>query len=367
MEIRIYEITETGFVPCLTTSKAASVTYTVSAFTAGGFEVTFPFGEFGVGEFRLDRLVLIDKHYAGVITDIEYKSDNGADIAVITGYNLLGLLTQHIVLPPNFNGTGTADFDSVAGSAEKCIKYYWNNNVGINAHSKRRIPFVMVGSNLDRGKQNVSYSARFNLLSDVTAELAEAGDLVVTAVLDVINTTIIFDVHNPVDRTFGQQTVSPVVLATDRKTALSMRYSNGLTGSSNAFYATKSGGQFDGATPVQLYKRGNYTGISRRERHLNVSVPDGGDMASQVSHAMTQYEPIHTLTAEINFTRLRYREDFDVGDIITVSNKAWGVTSDLQITSATVTADSSGVSVSVTLGGAKKSMVEILTRNAKNI
>ena len=350
MEIRIFEITGSGFEPKLITHLAANIYYTVDAFTAGGFEIIFPFGAYGALEFQLNRLILIDKHYSGIITDIEYTTSGNAEMINISGYNLLGLLTQRLTVPPS------GEFDSITSNAETCIKHYWNNNIASDASFERRIPFIFISANLGRGA-NTSYSSSMDLLSDVTSELAVFGGLVVTADVDILNSQFIFDVHEPKILTFGQQDNPPVVISVERSTALTMAYANGLTGSSNAFYVD----DYVYTRPAE-----DSTGISRRERKLSVSVDTSGDLVQQVAHTMTQYEPIKSLTADVNFAKLKYREDYNVGDIITVTNHVWGVTADIQITAVTITADSSGTKTSLTLGADRMSVVEILIRNAKN-
>jgi len=376
MEVRVYEYNSGEFITRLITYAAINLKFKIHAFEPSGFSFDFPLGEFGANEFIRDRFVLIDD-FIGIIEDKKRNTDANNNMMSITGIDIKGLLQRRIIIPHTFSGIqGTAGFDVVTGYTDACIKQFWRSNIGINAEPNRRFEFITIGGNKNIGINNDKYMARFNRLSDVTAELAKGANLAITSMPMIEAGTILLDVAEPVMRTAAQSDVSPIILSLDRQTVLQIEYIQEADSYRNAFYATRSGAQFADEALTMLFLRGNEpepSGLLRREVHLNVSVntPVAGqeyiEMKRQAVHNFINYEETDALNAKINFTHLKYKRDYDVGDFITVQNKDWGVEADIKITAVEIAYNSTARTETVILGTGEKGYVKRLLTEIKNI
>ncbi|MCL2771967.1 MAG: siphovirus ReqiPepy6 Gp37-like family protein [Oscillospiraceae bacterium] len=379
MEIRIFDWENGEFITRFITYKASNQKYKVHAFEPSGFSFDFPLGEYGAWEFKRGRFVLIED-FIGVIEDIRRNTDANNDMMSISGKDIKGLLAQRIIIPITFSGIqGTAGYDIATGWTDACIKHFWRNNISVNAELNRRFPFIIIGADKNIGTSDDKYMARFEKLSDVTAELANNANVVITSKLvgatpQIEAGTILLDVVLPTMRTYNSD--QPLILSLDRQTALQLEHIQEAGGYRNAFYATQSGAQFADETLTMLYVRDGETesaNLDRREEHINVSVntPVAGqeynEMRRQAVHDMLNYEETNTLSAHANFTHLKYKRDYDVGDFVTVQNKDWGIETDIQITAVEISDDASGRTETMTLGTGEKSYIKQILTEVKNI
>jgi len=378
MEIRVFEyclnsVQDCGeFIPRLIPCRAFNIKYHVHAYESGSFSFDFPLKEFGAGGFIRSLFVLIED-FIGVIGNIKLNSETG--MMSVSGKDIKGLLIYRPVIPLAFSGIqGTAGFDVATGYTDACIKHFWRNNIGINAEQKRRYEFIEIGADKNIGNPNDKYMARFDKLSDVTAELAKGADVVITTTPQLEQGKILLDVALPTMRTISSD--KPLVISIDRQTALQLEYIQESDVYRNAFYATRSGSQFADEALTMLYMRDGESepsGLERREGHINVSVntPVAGqeynEMRRQAVHDMQNYERTDALSAKVNFTHLKYKRDYDVGDFITVQDIEWGVETDIQITAVEISHDTGGRTETVTLGTGKKGYIRQLLTEINNI
>lgn len=378
MEVRVYTPPDgvSGFVQRLVTTKAINNRINEQVRKVGSFEFQFPVEEYGADEFQKYRIVLLDKYFAGIIEDVIYSIDSSGEIMTVKGKDLKYFLTRRIALPPAASGTSVlAGYDVVNGPTETCIKHYWDANIQSAAQLSRRVPGFIVAPDLGRGLADDKYKARHNILSDITEELAEAPRLIIKSTVDILSGTYIFDIAEPMNKTAGQIILPPVVFSIERQNVLNMEYQDITSSGSNLFYATRSGDQYaDEALTLMYYREGEDEpeGIYRHEKHLNVSsdTPTAGqeyeEMRRQVLHEMESYIYTQSFTAAANHTRMRYRVDYNPGDIVTVYNRQWGVMLDAQITGVTTTATENGTVYSVTFGESKPNFIQRLSRDINN-
>lgn len=378
MEVRVYLPPDgvSGFIPCLVTTKAASVRINEHVRKVGSFEILFPAEEYGAEQFQKYRIVLLDKYFTGIIEDITYTTDENGEMMTVKGKDLKYFLSRRIALPPAASGTSVlAGYDVVNGPTETCIKHYWDTNIQSAVQLSRHIPGFAIAPDFGRGVTDDKYKARHNNISDITEELAEAPKLIIKATVDILSGTYIFDVAEPEDKTAGQTILPPVVFSLERQNVLNMEYQDITSSGSNLFYATRSGDQYaDEALTLMYFREGEDEpeGIYRHEKHLNVSsdTPTAGqeyeEMRRQVLHEMESYIYTQSFTAAANHARMRYRVDYNLGDIVTVYNRRWGVTLDAQITGVTTTAMESGTVYSVTFGESKPNFIQRIHRDINN-
>ena len=319
---------------------------------------------------------MIDGLFIGVIEDIRRNTNNNNNTVSVSGTDIKGLLKRREIIPQTFSGIqGTAGFEVVAGYTDYCIKQYWRLNIGANAMPNRRFDFITISADKNIGNPSDFYKSRFDKLSDVTSELAHGANVVITVTPQIEQGTILLDVANPDMRTVSSD--RPLIISIDRQTALELEFLQETGNYHNVFYTTRSGAQFADEALTMLYLRDGESesvGINRFEEHINVSVntPVAGqeyiEMRRQAVHTMTNYEEINTLNGKLNFTHLKFNEDYNAGDFVTVQNLDWGVETDIQITSVEIADDGNGGRTeSVILGTGEKGYIKTLTTEIKNI
>lgn len=368
MEIRVYSYENGKFETKHVTEKSPEVKYTDHAYAVSAFEFKYPLDEYGVKEFVINRIVLIEKSFIGLIYGISVTANADQRMLTVSGHDIKRLFTNRPILPINYSGvSGTAGYEATKGYTEDCIKHYWKYNVGELADTYRRVPFFVTAPSKSRGNPNDKYMARFGTVADVTSELARTEKLAVTTAFDLANSKVIFDVKVPA--------MLPMVLSLDRATALSVGYEADNAEYRNAFYATRSGAQFADEAYTALYYRDDklVSGHERVEQHLNVSVstPETGreyeEMKRQAVHGMKDYEQTEQLTATVNFTKEVYRRDYNVGDFLTVQLPELNLTSVVQITAVEVSeSGNSGRVVNAVLGDERKQIIQKIRAEIKN-
>jgi hypothetical protein len=151
----------------------------------------------------------------------------------------------------------------------------------------------------------------------------------------------------------------------------SKEYEN-LTGQvyteSTADYANSAliGGEGEGAERVFVTIDGG-SGEARRELFIDAKDLRQEDFPNDYADALlfrgqsalSELAPRYTFDAEVNpHGNLAYKTDFDVGQVVKVISKAWGVTQTARITEIEETYDASGLSLAVTFGKSELTLAQ---------
>ena len=176
------------------------------------------------------------------------------------------------------------------------------------------------------------------------------------------------------DHTAGQSDRVRVIFDIRRRTALSMAYDYDAGDSRNVFYTTMDGAEFaDEALTVTYLREGETEprGIRRREQHLSVSAdtPIAGEEYSELRRKALmeaeRYRAAESLTCEIAEGPYRYREDYCLGDIVTLRCREWGVSMDARLTEMTTEYSAGGVRHTAVFGTAPLTVFGRLRRQLR--
>lgn len=82
-------------------------------------------------------------------------------------------------------------------------------------------------------------------------------------------------------------------------------------------------------------------------------------MATKADGELEQYGKIVNFVSTINASQnLKYKQDFNVGDVVTSIEKRWGIKIDARITKITQTSQNGQESIEVTFGDSLPSLIE---------
>ena len=392
MEIRIYSpptALEPSFVPLAVTYAASAVRYTENFFTFGDFEITIPneghqadaFDKYlivRIDEFEQDNRKTKNRPFWGVVLSLDRSISAAGDMLTVSGVDLKGLANSRYTLPPLFVDSGrggVAGFDAVTGTTEACMKHFVNSNFFSSASPTRSVPGLVIAPDQGRGTPDDRYMSRYDLLSDVLADLGRAANLGYTIVPSLAAGTLTFDCVEGVDRSGDQSERSRVFFTVERRNVADMRYTDSDRNTRNVFYATLSGAAFEDEAFTATYTRDDTpdlpSGIGRWEQHLDISAshPTPGQEYDELKRlAMIRaesYRTVEALSANVLETQDEYGKDFFLGDIVTVQNRAWGVSLNARVTAMTLSASAGNVTRTVTFGDAPVNPIARLRRQIR--
>lgn len=301
-----------------------SLQFTRRFYRSGEFEMHISLHKQGVNQLQKERIIVVDNkmHKAGIIQYREIgQNDKGIEVLVIKGPTLGGILDRRV--------TVTDNFDRVRGPAETVMKHYIDNHLINCVNPQRRIPFLVNAPDLGRGKVT-PWQTRFEPLNMVTQEIAEWCDIGWLVGLDYNAKKWVFDVLPGRDLTAGQNLLPPVIFSRDFDNIESQSFLDSDQQFKNVGYAGGQGEYEDRL--IQMVGEGD--GADRREVFLDCSsAEDAAELVDMGNQKLSTQKRIVSYDGRIlNTGSFIFEVDWDLGDIVTVQNRSWGVTLNSRIT-----------------------------------
>src|SRR5699024_6287387 len=341
--------------------------------------------------FEKGNLIVLDKqaHKAGIIMSKEVELDENGKASEnfkLTGYSLDGLISRRITVPP-----AHTSHDRRKGSAELVMKHYVMNNFVNPVNSKRKMPFLEVAPNRDRGKE-INWESRYKNVAEELEVIGQIGDLGWVVYADIARKKLIFDVLESKDLTQGnEQGNSPVFFSPDFSTVESQNFVNSDHELKNVGYV---GGQGEGADR-KIIVLGQTSGWNRIEEFIDardVGSEDDEDDEKELTdeeveqkliergiEKMREMQTVLSFEAEIltpitrkvyernkqgyvtekiiQETPFEYEKDFNLGDTVDVFNKSWGVTMKAPIVAVRELHEHDGYKLKATVGDERRTLI----------
>lgn len=381
IDIRIFRKPSTVPVDrLLITYKAKEIRYTRRFYERGEFSLLIPTRELQGAQIDCDDIVQLGGDFCGIIDEAPARADGSGDFTTLSGYDLGSLLDWRETVPINYTSTdGTAGYDARTGASETIIKGFVAANLSNPPQAKRRVPNFTIATDQGRGIANDKYMSRFESLHDVVSKIAKDAKLgwrVNPVISDGQPFGYLFDCFLGLDRTADQTENPPAIFEIERGSVMSIEYGNSTRSYKNAFYTTKSGSTFASDALTLLYWRDAQDepqGFDRREKWLNVSVgnvPVGQEYSEMRRQALLQtknYERVRSLTANVNNSKLVYGVDYNLGNIVTIRHKGWGVTLHAQITEITCEYAGDAFNIYATFGDKAPNALRLINNTMKEL
>lgn len=331
--------------------KITTMRWTRRWHTAGAFELEMPYDKTIFDELKCENLIRHGNE-AGIIEYVRLSTDESGENIVCGGRFLLGYTARRLVL-------GTV---SVAAPAETVMTQLVTDGMTDGA---RAFAGLAVATSQGRGTEMDYQATNANLLAELES-ISMLSGLGVT--IDTDGSGMTFKALQGVDRTAEQSENSRAIFSAEFENVLTQEYDID-TGDSGTVAIVAS--DKDGLTETV----GTATGRLRREIYVAASGLDkdesGNALTEAQKRALMQQQgktalanaPIsESFTAEVNpHGNLKYKTHYDLGDIITVSSKRWGVQVDARITEITEVYGADGETLELTLGY-QESIKKILGR-----
>lgn len=294
--------------------KIKSVQWTRKFYGCGGFEIHLPLNA-PYAEFLQSGNLLRYQGNVGIIRFLQQTED---DITV-SGEDLKGLLRQRVVVPPfvyKDNPEVIDGYDRVSGTAEEVMRHYVSAHAIAPTDSKRKIENLSLGSTVSTGA-GIHWQARFDNLLDVVSEIGKYGDVGFDILLNAGQKKLVFQCAKGADKT------KSIIFWRKFKNISGYDYTLDDTDTVNTAYV---GG--DGEEERQYIEKvceTEYSGIERREDYVSVSGGELEDVEDKGLSHLRENRQEETVEAEAN-TKLVYREQWNLGDYVTVKAEALGET-----------------------------------------
>jgi Siphovirus ReqiPepy6 Gp37-like protein len=287
---------------------------------------------------------------AGYIEDI-ILDDAGSETIVVKGYFVDNLIKERFVWMMH----------SYSGTIEEVMKNFVSNNCILPENPNRVVPNLVLSNARGVTKQANEVNS-FGSLNELMEELAVKYDVGWRVLFDLVNKKYVFDVFEGKDSSVNQTKNPHTIFSIDYENVLNQTYSDSY---SNYRNMALIGGQGEGAERKFAIINDELTGFERRELFVDAKdivqeKEDGSPLTDQEYEAiliergkskLSELTPIQTFKSGISvLSNLIYKQDFDLGDKVTIQNNRWGITINTRITSIDEVYENNKVDIRVNFG-----------------
>jgi hypothetical protein len=315
------------------------------------------------------------RNKVGIIKHREIALDENGKASenwIVKGIALKGVVAQRLVVPP-----ANDSHDRASGAAETVMKHYVNNHVVNPVDTKRKIDMVVIASDQQRGS-SISWESRFKNLAEELVEISKASGLGWDVILDLQQKKWIFDVFEGRNLTVNQTENPPVIFSPQFESLKQLSFVESDYNYKNYGYIA---GQGEGEDR-RVVEVGEAEGLSRIETFIDARDISEEDENQQ---ALTEEQVIAKLRERgqqklSEFTQdfflegqiltnspFKYEIDYDLGDIVTIQNREWGVTRDARITEIKEIYEPGGFQIEATFGESRPTLVKKLKQELAQI
>lgn len=332
-------------------------------FSTGEFELHIFTNENNAQILEEDNLIMMgtSEKKAGVIEHVEKDTnEEGKDnITIVKGFTLDGILKRRITVPPN-----SMAYDTAEGSQETIIKQFVHNNIVNPADINRKIPQVVIAKDMKRGNQD-KWRTRFDKLDEKVSEVAAYSYLGFNIELDIQSNKWVFDILEGRNLTTDQEILPPVIFSVDFDNIKTKHLIQSSVDYKNIGYCGGSGEE-DNRLVQQV---GDAKELDRREVFIDCSdIGDINELITVGNQKLDEFKQIESFEAQIlPKSSFIYEEDYDLGDIVTVLDRKWGVILNSRITEIKEVYELNGFNIEVIFGNQFPTLIKMIKRQGTTI
>lgn len=344
MEIKVYQqnLKRVGVLDSF-----ISLVWTRKYYEPGNFELHLPLYDDAIDLFKKGYLVSKSESIeCGVIESIKITDNTKEKKIVIKGRFLSSYLDRRLVKNTvSFSGFAEVGMrELVAASTE--------------------IPNLFLGD-LSGYEESITFQVSYKSLLDSLTKIAKTSGLGYRIRPDFISKKMFFDVYRGKNKVIGQSQNSVVVFSEDYDNLNKIEYSwNNQLQKTMAYI----GGEGEGESRT-IITVGNGTGIDLKEVFVDAKDVRSNDFASHALYldALRQrgWEKLRSYEASESYeyetlpnASFIYKKDYDLGDLVTIQKKEWGVNESRRLSEVQEVYERGGMTVIPTLGNPINETVE---------
>ena len=283
---------------------------------------------------------------------------NGNETLIVKGFLLTNYLNRRI----NWGRLMIND------TAEMVMRKLVDTNAINPVDSKRSIPFLKLGE-LEGFPDRIDYQNSYGNLMDCLELIAKSVEYGFGIFIDVENKCMTFEVYQGKDRSVNQRDNPPCIFSREFENIYSQTYTDSNDNYRNTCLIGGAGE--DDARKLTEISQGG--GLNRYE--LFVDARDLSDideneqeipwnqyeslLIQRGNEKLAEYKEVKSFDSKINVRgSLSYKEDYDLGDIVTCHDKKWGITIDTRITEVEEVYEGNKMDVTVTFGNSVPTLID---------
>ena len=256
------------------------------------------------------------------------------------------------------------------GKTEELMRKLVNDNCISPAN--RALPNLILGS-LKNFDDTIQYQDSYGNILSCLESISNTSNLGFKNILDMENQKIIFSVYKGIDRTVNNGAIAPCIFSRNFENILEQEYADSLNNYKNtALIAGAGEGKDRKLTSIEEGQ-----GLNRYELYVDArdlqstkqvekTGEDGNKTTEDVPMSDNEYIPmllqrgkeklaecyeVQALNSKINTQGNNiYKKDFDLGDIVTIVDKKWGIQVDTRITEVEEVYEGGKVEINSTFG-----------------
>lgn len=324
-----------------------------------------------------DNLILVgnDMNKVFIIKHREIELDEkgkNTENWLIKGLALKSIVGQRITIPPPHTA-----YDNKTGSYETVMKHYINNHLVNPSDAKRKIPQLYIAPDLQRGG-NVVYSSRFKSVADEISTLSLSSGLGWDVILDLVEKQWVFDVVEGRNLVATQSVNPPVIFSPQFESLKNLQYVQSDLNYKNVGIVAGQGEGID----RRVIEVGSFSGLNRHEIFIDArDIEEVGEdeqpiLEQQIIQALTDrgQQRLNEMVQEeylegqiLTNSPFIYQKDYDLGDVVTIQNKDWGVTLDSRITEIKEIYETTGFGIEATFGNNRPTLIQKIKQELSQI
>lgn len=297
-----------------------SFIWTTRYYTCGDFELCVVANAANMALMqKWNYVVRDDDENTGIIEHIAVQhSEDGGSILIVSGRFLPSILGRRII----------AVQTTVSGTVSACVNALINQNVISPSIAARTISNFVLGSYTISDTMQAQYTGD-NLLDTISA-ICETYGVGFKVTLNS-NNQFVFLMYEGVDHTYDQSTNPYVIFSDEYDNLISSDYEENYTDIATAVLVA---GEGEGLERRTAWTSNGATGINRCELYVDARnlQSNAGDISTEEYNALLQEEGKEHLTTftaaftgEVYFDNVQYKTDVNVGDLVVIENKKWGI------------------------------------------
>lgn len=295
-----------------------------------------------------------DDTEAGYIEYRNLKQDiEGKEVLIIKGKFLTFYLNRRIIWGTEILNT----------TSELAMRTLVNKNAVAPTDNNRIIDNLILG-NINNFSGNADYQVSYKNLSDEIENLSNISNLGHRINFDISNKKLIFDIYKGTDRSVNQSINPRAIFSKEFENILEQEYVDSLNNYRNVCLI---GGIGEG-TARKMAIVGNAIRLDRYEvfndqKSLSNTIDNNGTtttmsdadytnlLIGKGNETLAETKEVTTFDSKVNISaNLKYKTDFDLGDIVTFISKKWGITLDTRITEIEEVYETAGQQINITFG-----------------
>lgn len=302
----------------------------------GKFEITV--SKYDKNLFIKENIIMInnDPYRTGVIEEINATKDK----VKLIGFTLGFWLTNRVTVPPL-----NTDYDTYYDTAENIMKQLVIKNAINPQDFNRKIENLISGPYQARGEL-LRFQSRYKNLADELESISNLSGLGWDIYLDYTNKKFVFEVFEATNRTAQQALVPPVIFSIEYDNIKSREYITSTTEFKNMAYIA---GQGEGADRQIEYINNNLKGLDRRELFIDArDIEENESLVDRGLMKLSEFKTIDNLECEV--VANGYREEWELGDKVTVIDREFGYLENSTVLEVTETYEDGEIVIEPILG-----------------